>query len=284
MIARGETGPPVARGSLNDVKLGLDVSGHGDPLVLVHGLATTRSVWRHVVPLLATRRRVVAIDVPGFGGSDPAGPGFDLDQVGDAIAGGLREAGVSEPYDLVGHSMGAAVALTLAANEPSAARALVLVSPAGLRPIPAFAASWIGTLAAAYVPLRRMASPLADMPWGRRLLMTGGVLDGAALAPSEVRLLLAASGGARRTRQALRAVAAADLRALLSELPQPVGGLWGEGDRVIPPGGAATLRELRPGAICEVVADAGHIAMVEQPDSFAAALERVLSALRVAIP
>lgn len=256
--------------------LALDVTGRGRPLVLVHGLATTRSVWRHAAPLLARRRRVVALDVPGFGASAPAGRGFELDAVAAAVLDGLRRAGVREPFELVGHSMGAAVALTLAGGAPGSVRSLVLVSPAGLRPLPGAVATALGGLAAAYMPLRRAASPLAGAPWGRRVLMIGGVVDGAALPAAEVRTLVAASRGATRTRQALEAVVRADLRDVLRDLPLPVGGLWGEGDRVIPPGGAATVMALRPGAACEVVAGAGHISMVERPREFVAALERVL--------
>ncbi len=59
----------------------------------------------------------------------------------------------------------------------------------------------------------------------------------------------------------------------------PVGAVWGRGDRVIPPGGAETVRGLRPDAVCEVVDGAGHISMVEQPDAFVDALERVLVAI-----
>jgi pimeloyl-ACP methyl ester carboxylesterase len=259
--------------------LSLDVAGRGRPLVLVHGLATTRSVWRHVVPLLARSRRVVTLDVPGFGASDPAGPGFDLGDVADGVLKGLRAARVREPFELVGHSMGGAVALTLAARAPERVRSLVLVSPAGLRPLHPLAATGLGALAAAYVPVRRAGAPLAQLAWGRRLLMIGGVVDAAALVPEEVRKLLAASGGARRTRQALRTVVEADLRGLLRDLPLPVGGVWGEGDRVIPPGGAATVMALRPGAHCEVIAGAGHISMIEQPEAFVEVLERVLAAI-----
>ena len=260
------------------------MTGRGEPLVLMHGLATTRSIWRHVAPRLARSHRVVTLDVPGFGASPPTGPGFALDEVADAILGGLRGAGVDEPFALVGHSMGGALALTLAARSPDSVRCLVLVSPAGLRPLPALAAEGLGALAAAYIPLRRAAAPLAAVGWGRRMLMTGGVVDGAALPAAEVRALLAASSEAKRTRQALRAVVEADLRALLRDLPLPVGGIWGEGDRVIPPGGAATVMALRPAATCEVVADAGHISMIERPEAFVEALERVLAAIGPSSP
>lgn len=260
--------------------LTVDVAGRGDPLVLVHGLATTRSIWRHVAPRLARSRRVVVLDVPGFGASQPVGLGFDLDAVADRVHAGLSAAGVAQPFDLVGHSMGAAVALTLAARHRGAVRSLVLVSPAGLRPMPFVLAAALGIAAEVYIPARRIASPLADWSWGRRLLMTGGVVDGAVLTPVEVRLLVGASRGARRIGAALTAVASADLRGLLRDLPLPVGAVWGTADRVVPPGGLDTVRALRPDAACEAVDGAGHISMVEHPDAFVAALERVLVTIR----
>lgn len=257
----------------------VDVSGSGDPLVLVHGLATTRSIWRHAAPRLAARRRVATLDVPGFGAARRAGRGFDLGLVADAIAADLRAAAVPEPYDLVGHSMGGAVALTLAAQRPAAVRGLVLVSPAGLRPIPASAAAALGLAAELYVPLRRGAAPLAAWSWGRRLLMAGGVSDGGALAPAVVRELVGASAGARCIGPALTTVASADLRRTLAELALPIGAMWGREDRVIPPGGVQTVLRLRPDAVCELIDGAGHISMVERPGAFVDALERVLVAI-----
>jgi pimeloyl-ACP methyl ester carboxylesterase len=257
----------------------VDVSGRGDPLVLIHGLATTRSIWRHAAPRLAASRQVFTIDVPGFGAARPVGRGFDLETVAARLAEALRCSGAPEPYDLVGHSMGGALALTLAAREPAAVRGLVLVSPAGLRPIPLPIAAALGIAAELYIPVRRRAAPLASWSWGRRLLMAGGVCDGAALEPAVVRQLVGASLGARRIGPALSAVASADLRDLLERLPVPVGAVWGRDDRVIPPGGMRTVLALRPGATCEVVDGAGHISMVERPDAFVDALERVLVAI-----
>jgi len=260
-------------------RLAVDVTGRGEPIVLVHGLATTGSIWRRVAPTLARSRSVVAIDVPGFGASDPAGPGFKLHAVAQRIRDGLAQAGVPEPYDLVGHSMGGAVALTLATAYPESVRGLVLVSPAGLAPVPGPLAAAVGRAAELYIPLRRYGAPLAGHPWGRRLLMTGGVIDGAALAPAEVRQLVSSSRGARRTRQALVAVAAADLRGMLADLRRPVGAIIGTGDRVVRPGTLDTIRALCPDAACEVVTDAGHISMIERPQQFVTALERVLVAI-----
>ena len=195
------------------------------------------------------------------------------------IAAGLEWAGVEPPYDLVGHSMGGAVALTLAARDPAAVRRLVLVAPAGLRPMPAAAARAFGAFAAAAIPVRRRAAALADFAFGRRLLMTPGTANPAAMPPADVRAMLAASRGATRIAEALSTVASADVRPLLAKLPVHVGAVWGARDRIVPPGGIDTLRAIRPEAPIATVPDAGHILMMERPDQFASALEDVLRRL-----
>jgi len=250
--------------------LAYEVHGRGEPLVLIHGLATTRAIWRRVVPLLATTHQVIAIDVPGFGETPPAGPGFELDTVADDIARGLARLG---RFDLVGHSLGGAIAIALAERHPRTVRRLVLVAPAGLRPLPGAAARVAGVAAARAIPLRRRGAALADTAWGRRLLMSPGTVDPRSIPPAEVRAMLDASRGATRIAAALESAASADLRKRLAHLAVPVGALWGEGDRIIPLGG------LPPGAPVVRIKGTGHIPMMEAPERFAALLEQLLRQL-----
>jgi pimeloyl-ACP methyl ester carboxylesterase len=93
--------------------IAIDVSGEGAPLVLVHGVGTNRAVWRRVTPLLATGRLVAAPDLPGFGDSPAVGRGFALASAADALAEALA-AELPTPFDLLGNSLGGAVALVLA--------------------------------------------------------------------------------------------------------------------------------------------------------------------------
>ncbi len=74
--------------------LAVEESGRGEPLVLLHDLATTRAIWGPVVPALASDRRVLTVDLPGFGDSAPAGPGFELEAVATRIARGMAGRGV----------------------------------------------------------------------------------------------------------------------------------------------------------------------------------------------
>jgi pimeloyl-ACP methyl ester carboxylesterase len=259
--------------------LAVEEAGSGEPLVLVHGLATTREIWGRVLPSLAAERRVITLDLPGFGESRPVGPGFPLDAVADRIARGLAARGIRGPFDLVGHSLGAGVALTLAARRPRAVRRLVLVAPAGLAPMPAYASRALAAAAEPVLGIRRRLAPLTDTDWGRRLLLGFAAADGARIEPLHARLMVLASGSAQRTSEALATITAADLRPLLREARAPIGVIWGAADRTVPIRHADAIRRERPDAEVVVIERAGHVAMIERPRAFAAALLGLLERL-----
>lgn len=259
--------------------LALDDLGEGDPLVLVHGLGTTRVVWRLAAPTIARSRRVIAIDVPGFGASAPAGDGFDLERVADAIVDGVAAAGVPKPFDLLGHSLGGALALTLAAARPESVRRLILSAPAGLAPLPGAIAALLGSVGGRVLGLRSLATPLADFALGRRLLLAGGTLDPTRVAPGQARSMLRAARGSTRVGEALRTVSACDVRPLLERVELPLGAIWGREDRVVPYALSETIRAGRPDIVLATVERAGHISMVEQPQLYARAVEDVLAGL-----
>ena len=259
--------------------LAVEEWGEGEPLVLMHGLGATRAVWTLVVPKLARRRRVVTLDLPGFGESAPAGPGFELDAVAERIGRGLAARGITEPFDLLGHSLGAGVALTLAAHRPRAVRALVLSAPAGLSRYPELAVRLLARGFNGLLAARRALVPLTDLAWGRRLLLLNAVADPAGLPPTEARLLVDASAGATRAADALSTIASADLRPLLKQAPAELGLIWGKEDRTVSPQVADVITAARPDALLELIPDAGHVSMLERPDAYAAALERLLQRL-----
>jgi pimeloyl-ACP methyl ester carboxylesterase len=97
-------------------------------VALVHGVMALAETWWRIGPALAARRwRVVAVDLPGHGGDVHRDGALDLDALVDSVA-----ARLDGPVDLlVGHSLGAIVALGLLARDPGAARALVLEEPPG---------------------------------------------------------------------------------------------------------------------------------------------------------
>src|SRR6202044_2951793 len=161
--------------------LAVEQWGEGnEPLVLIHGLATTRWIWDLVAPELAHERRVVTLDLPGFGESPPAGEGVEPGQGADRGARGVAPHRGRGPFALVGHSLGAMVAATLAVRRPRRVRRLILVAPAGLDVVPpALSKLFVGGVNP-LLAVRRRLLPVADFEWGRRLLLAGAAADGGA--------------------------------------------------------------------------------------------------------
>ncbi|MBD0740896.1 alpha/beta hydrolase [Streptomyces sp. CBMA152] len=111
--------------------------GSKSPLVYVHGLGSASTVYHaHIAatPELASRRQIF-VDLPGHGISDrPADFGYSLEEHADALAAALDAAGATGA-EVAGHSMGGAVAIVLAARRPDLLSRLVLTE-ANLDPHP----------------------------------------------------------------------------------------------------------------------------------------------------
>ena len=103
--------------------------GSGKPLILVHGFAGSTYTWRKLIPLLADRYTVYALDLLGFGLSDkPVDGNYDLEAQGKLVI-GFMDALHLTSATLVGHSMGGVVVGYAALDAPSKVDSLILVSP-----------------------------------------------------------------------------------------------------------------------------------------------------------
>ncbi|WP_162958798.1 alpha/beta hydrolase [Nocardia yunnanensis] len=105
--------------------------GSGPALVLLHGAGGTARNWLPVMDRLADRRRVIALDFPGFGRTPlPEHIDFTLEWVMGQLATQFERLGLNEPVDLAANSMGGWFALEAARR--GMARSVVAVAPAGL--------------------------------------------------------------------------------------------------------------------------------------------------------
>ncbi len=249
-------------------------AGSGPPLVLLHGLGGTWEYWGRAMALLAGRARCVALDLPGFGQSDAPPGGFGLDSAVDELAEALRALG-SEPAAICGHSLGGPVSVRLALRHPDVVARVIMVGPSGLKPAPVWQ-----DRALKLVPVYR-ALRHAPVRWERWLLHVGPLRRAALRAlvdnPATVDHATARSlvDGGREARELKGAIAASFATGLAEEaarLTVPVAAIWGDRDRMVPPGDAQVLRDAVPTAVVRFLPGCGHLPMVERPEAFAALL------------
>lgn len=100
----------------------------GSPLVLLSGISSWWQSWLPVMPALSLRRHLFALDFRGHGKSDRVTQGYRWEAYAEDTVAFLREQ-TAEPAVLVGHSLGAMVALQIAAQVPEAVQAIVLEDP-----------------------------------------------------------------------------------------------------------------------------------------------------------
>ncbi len=107
-------------------------AGEGPPLVLIHGLLVSHEEWLPALPYLAKSFRCIALDMPGFGTSEKPPEDrypYTREAFAETVRELVRELGLERAH-VCGHSLGGAVALTLAADHPDAVDRLAVLDSA----------------------------------------------------------------------------------------------------------------------------------------------------------
>jgi pimeloyl-ACP methyl ester carboxylesterase len=108
------------------VDVAYEVAGVGPPLVLVHGTTQSKSSWTQLVPLLTPTFEVILLDLPGSGETaDPGGP-LEVADLAPLVV-GVADAAGHDRFHLAGYSLGAAVAVEVAAQVGNRVRSLTLL-------------------------------------------------------------------------------------------------------------------------------------------------------------
>lgn len=253
---------------IGGVRLHYDIHGDGpETLVFVHGLMLASESWEAQVAHFAPRYRVITFDLRGQGRSAHVAAGLDLDNLAADLAELIRHL-KAEPCHLVGFSMGAFVALRVAARRPDLVRSLTLIGPSAEAEEPANLPR--------YALLIRLVKLFGPRPFVRPLLK---ILFGDSFLADPDRQTERARWTAylRRLPRDLHRAAAASAarRSIAHELPAitaPTLVVSGAEDRPVSPAKARAVADA-VGARFVTVPATGHAVMIEQPALFNAALQ-----------
>ena len=249
--------------------------GSGTPIVLIHGLGGRWQSWLETIPRLASERRVVALDLPGFGRSQPSREPISIPRFAQTVD---RVCDLLELDEViaVGNSMGGFVAAELAVRFPARVQRLALVSAAAVstgdfNPLPAMLL--VGALAR--TPLGSPDGMRALIGRRRaRHLAFANLVRHPTLIDTAMLYELIGGRGAPGLRDALSAMIAHDIRGELGALDTPTLIVHGREDMLVPLADSQWLAKRLPRAQLEIFEDTGHLVMVERPVPFNDALLR----------
>lgn len=239
--------------------------GDGKPLLFVHGFGGDKDNWLFNAGAAAGARRVIAVDLPGHGESTRAVETADLTSLAGCLIDVLDGMGC-EAAHVVGHSMGGAVALKLAALAPGRVASLALAAPAGFGPV---TMAYIDGFIAA--ERRKDMKPVLEMLFAATDLVTTDMINDVLKSKRADGAVDGLKALAARVFPAGRL--AEDVRTVAEALAVPVLIVWGDRDRVLP----LPADGIGPLAVT-IVADAGHMPHMEKAAEFNAALEKHLAA------
>jgi pimeloyl-ACP methyl ester carboxylesterase len=242
--------------------------GTGQPLVMLHGFGSSLYTWDRWVRQLAGTRRLIRLDLPGFGLTGPAPDGdYTAERYVRVVTALLDSLGVKRT-DLAGNSMGGRTALMFALEHPERVRKLILVDAGGYAPMPPPAlfrlaqTPIVGPYLIRHVTPRFVVRRGLDGVYGDPSRLTAAVVE---------RYWTMVRRAGNRGAMVARILGPPDpnLADRLGELKLPVLIQWGELDRWIPLSDAYGFQRGIAGAELRVYPGAGHVPMEEVPEETA---------------
>ncbi len=277
----------------------VDHGGSGPrTLVLVHGLGGSLLNWSLVGAALGRHGRVFALDLPGFGLSEPPPRGASIDTLQRTLDRFLARVGQGNPVVLMGNSMGGLLSLLQSERNRSSVRAMVLVGPALPRPLSTpldrqvarvfFGGAIPGLGEWSLRRLRDRTTPEQDVRDMLRLC----TYDMSRIPPAVIAAHVALAKQ-RRENPWTQAAFLSSMRSMLGQLfwerraveraiatsQVPTLLIQGTHDRLVPPEVSFHARGLNPTWKVELIERSGHIPQLENPELFLSLVEGWLSAL-----
>lgn len=248
--------------TLDDEDWVYNISGTGEPLILLHEFGSNKESWNALLPYLNSQYQVIAVDLPGFGESSKnPDKNFTIASQTQRLQRFIKQLGLSQFY-LAGNAMGGAIAGEYAAKHPHRVKGLWLISPAGVQ---AAEASEFDThleetgdnvlVAQSIEQFDAMENWLYFTPPKVPGLIKSG-------------LVILAKNDADFTDYAYEDLLSdwTPLEDALENLDIPVLITWGANDRITHVSGAQVLADILPDVELQILPKCGHLAMLEYPE------------------
>jgi pimeloyl-ACP methyl ester carboxylesterase len=253
--------------------------GEGEPLILLHGLGHASSAWNGVLPLLARRFKVFAVDMLGCGRSDKPRIDYHLWSMASYLRFFMDAVGIRRAH-LMGHSLGGGIAMQTKFQYPERVDRLALISSGG------FGRELRLLLRIPTIPGGSAIMTVVTRPFWDRVIKLLGYREPTTLLKIETRkqwLNLAQPDHRWAFMGMLRGVSnitGQTVSALdrLHLLQSPVLLVWGDHDRTIPVAHAKRAAKLIPNCQLEILHGCGHYPALQCPEEVAGLVERFLLA------
>jgi pimeloyl-ACP methyl ester carboxylesterase len=251
--------------------------GAGEVLLLIHGMGGSSQTWRDVIPMLATKYRVIAPDLLGHGQSDKPRGDYSVGSFAVLARDLLDGLGIGE-VTVVGHSLGGGIAMQFAHQHPQYCKGIVLISSGG------FGDDVGRVLRLLSLPGSELVLPMLA---SRPAVMAGNALR--ALTGSGARFEKRPALSQRDHRQAFlrtlrsvvdfrgQAVSALNGLCFGADLPALI--ISGDADRVIPVDHARTAHARIPNSRLHVLPGVRHNPPTEQPATVARLIDDFLTGM-----
>lgn len=235
------------------------IFGQGQPLVMIHGWAMHSGIWQAFAQQLAQHCQVICVDLPGHGLSDAIEP-CSLQNISDSLMAALPV----QRFSVLGWSLGATVAIDMAARYPERLQSLQLLAG---NPLFVQSVDWPGVKAEVLDAFAEQLSNDVEQTLVRFLgLQVKGLADAKILLQQIKTAVQACPSPSLEALQAgLQILKHSDQRAALQQLQCRVSLLMGDRDTLIPLALVESLKKLQPAIEIHLLENAGHVPFLSHP-------------------